>query len=377
MLYPQYRRFNENHQLFYKMTYEALLSGHDDNKKPYDRVFKSVDDAPQFSKVFEQFCALSYQDGVLEFDANTFEKYFNLITIHKEFKNPHKMNIKNFKHDVCSTACMMYERECDVFYIDPGFQEYLFSEYYVKADISEMDQLLSSLKNLSYSKVLKLDALEMLYSQCEDKFKEYLLIPFLSSVFTKKDTEAFERFLGQYFDEVHICVHDKKQELFMSATYDVEKVIYSDVENYPSSILMNFVLKMVGEHIDYSFAVHSSLVESIPENAEETGKLVARIKENDRKKIMQIDNKSSNLYESIRISHKQGYDHSWITDTDQNLICFGKKVKVDSYDFYESQESFMEMANDIAKQSNDTYNVFLKIEKYYKQLKREQHRRRR
>ena len=41
---------------------------------------------------------------------------------------------------------MMYERECDVFYIDPGFQEYLFSEYYVKADISEMDQLLSSLK---------------------------------------------------------------------------------------------------------------------------------------------------------------------------------------------------------------------------------------
>ena len=58
----------------------------------------------------------------------------------------------------------------------------------------------------------------------------------------------------------------------MSATYDGEKVIYSDVENYPSSILMNFVLKMVGEHIDYPFAVHSSLVESIPENAEETGK---------------------------------------------------------------------------------------------------------
>ena len=32
-----------------------------------------------------------------------------------------------------------------------------------------------------------------------------MLIPFLSSVVTKKDTDAFEKFLGQYFDEVYIC----------------------------------------------------------------------------------------------------------------------------------------------------------------------------
>lgn len=140
---------------------------------------------------------------------------------------------------------------------------------------------------------------------------------------------------------------------------------------------MNFVLKMVGEHIDYSFALHSSLVESIPENTEETGKLIATIKEIDSKKIIQIENKSSDLYEAIRISHKQGYDQSWITDADQNLICLGKTVKADSYDLCEFPESFMEMTNIIAEQSNDTYNVFLKIEKYYKQLKREQHRRRR
>ena len=53
--------------------------------KPYDRVFKSVDDAPSFQRYLSNFVPLSYQDGVLEFDANTFEKYFNLITIHKEF----------------------------------------------------------------------------------------------------------------------------------------------------------------------------------------------------------------------------------------------------------------------------------------------------
>lgn len=133
--------------------------------------------------------------------------------------------------------------------------------------------------------------------------------------------------------------------------------------------------KYADEEIDG--ATYSSLVESIPENTEEMGKLIATVKEIERMKIIQIENKSSDLYEAIRISHKQRYDHSWITDTDQNLICFGKTVKVDSYDLCESPESFMEITNDIARQSNNTYNVFLKIENYYKQLKREQHRRRR
>ena len=50
----------------------------------------------------------------------------------------------------------------------------------------------------------------------EDKFKEYFTHSFLSSVFTKKDTEVFERFLGQYFDEVHICVHDKNRNFHVS-----------------------------------------------------------------------------------------------------------------------------------------------------------------
>ena len=154
-------------------------------------------------------------------------------------------------------------------------------------------------------------------------------------------------------------------------------MLYPNYRRFNESVLMNFVLKMVGEHIDYSFALHSSLVESIPENTEEMGKLIATVKEIERMKIIQIENKSSDLYEAIRISHKQRYDHSWITDTDQNLICFGKTVKVDSYDLCESPESFMEITNDIARQSNNTYNVFLKIENYYKQLKREQHRRRR
>ena len=95
------------------------------------------------------------------------------------------------------------------------------------------------------------------------------------------------------------------------------------------------------------------------------------------KKVLLVDNKPTDFYEAIRISHKQGYDHSWITDKERNLICFGRTVKIDSYELCEFQDDYAELAKNIAEQSKDTYNVFLDIKKYYKQLKREQHRRER
>ena len=106
--YPAYKKFGANHLQFYKSAYEALLSGHDDNKKPYDRVFMSVDNAAQFSTVFKEFCAITFKDGALQFDSTSFETYFNQLKSHKAFENPNKMNVQNFKHDVCSTACIPF-----------------------------------------------------------------------------------------------------------------------------------------------------------------------------------------------------------------------------------------------------------------------------
>lgn len=133
------------------------MTGHDDNKKPYDRVFMSVDDANQFSTVFKEFCAITFKDGALQFDSTTFEAYFRQLKSHQTFENPYKMNVKNFKHDVCSTACMMYEKEYDIFYIDPGFQEFLFAEYYTQADLEEMKPLILISRLKSVTRLKKLE----------------------------------------------------------------------------------------------------------------------------------------------------------------------------------------------------------------------------
>ena len=98
--YHKFNKTDDSHIGFYRSAYEALLSGHDDNKKPYDRIFMSVDNAEQFTEVFSEFCARSYERGQHEFDDETFEALFKELVSYKGFENTHKMNRKNFQHDV-------------------------------------------------------------------------------------------------------------------------------------------------------------------------------------------------------------------------------------------------------------------------------------
>lgn len=257
MNYPYYKRFNDNPSLFYKAAYNALLSGHDDNKKPYDRVFKSVDDADQFSIVFKEFCAISYKDGVLQFDSNTFDNYFNILKSYQIFRNPYKMKLSNFKHDVCSTACMMYEKEYDIYYIDPGFQEYLFAEYYAQADILEMKELKNSLQRTSLDKLLRFEALEMLNKFSNLKFKSCVILPFLESIFDGKDEKSFLNFLKICFNDIYIINIDEVIKSFAMLNTGAEVLLMPRNENRPKTILLNYVLLLLGINPEYEFLLYT------------------------------------------------------------------------------------------------------------------------
>lgn len=257
MKYPTYKRFHSDHLLFYKSTYEALLSGHDDNKKPYDRVFMSVDNADQFSKVFKEFCGITYKDGVLQLDSPSFEEYFNKLKSHKVFENPHKMNLTNFKHDVCSTACMMYEKEYDIFYIDPGFQEYLFAEYYRSAEIEDIQELTESLKKTPYSKLLRFDALDMLSRSAELKFKTYVLVPFLDAICKGNDETGFINFINMCFNEINVVNVDEVVKAMYLLSSGATGLLYPQVENHPKTVLLNYVLKCMGEDHEFAYCLYT------------------------------------------------------------------------------------------------------------------------
>ena len=374
MNYPTYKKFGDNHLLFYKSTYEALLSGHDDNKKPYDRVFMSVDDDTQFSTVFKEFCAITFKDGMLEFDSSTFETYFKKLKSYSNFKNPYKMNVKNFKHDVCSTACMMYEKELDMFYIDPGFQEFLFAEYYVQADIEEMPQLLSSLKKLRGDKILRFDALDMLNDLAPEKFRLKVLLPFLNEIFKGDDEHSFIAFLDAFFDNVNISVHVRAAEIVVATAYGTNNIMSPQVENYPSTILLEYILKLIGIEGTYKYSLSSELFPLSTGEHDVTGKLIGEIVEIENEKALLVDSKPVDYYEMLKISHKQGYDATWLTTEEKDLLCFGSTITIDTYDLVTETDSYADLIKDTIQHSPSTYKLFQEIKKFHKVLKKEQHR---
>lgn len=341
MKYPSFKRFNEDPSLFYRVTFDALVSGHDDNKKPYDRVFMSVDDATQFTTVFKEFCALTYRDGKKVLENGDFSRYFGMLKSHKEFKNPYKMNEKNFLHDLCSTACMMYEKEYDLYYIDPGFQECMFADYYANAEPEEILELVTALQKTSFEMLERFDALDMFNKASELKFKFYVLLPFLDKIFkTKDDSKSFMNFLQVCFKSVNIVnVNEAMQVLFMSEL-GVNKLLYPREENYSKTVLLNYILRDIGVDPDYRFCLYAKELSvsgaemkalQIPNDANVTGMVIGQATELQGEKCLLIDCKPMDVYTQFKKEHLSGEQNVYLVDENKELICFGSRLTVTGY----------------------------------------------
>lgn len=375
--YSQYERYRDNSLLFYRAMYKEILTGHDDNKKPYDRVFKSVDDATQFTIVFREFCALTFRDGSRQFDSSLFEYYFNQLRLHKAFRNPHKMNSENFRSDLCSTACVMYEREDDLFYIDPGFQEFLFAEYYAQSGKEELKELLQSLKKLNYKQILRFDALDMLMSQAPEKFKLQVLLPFLENSLRGTDElHSFQTMLETCFDELHICICREASVAAAAAAVGATEIRLPRIDNYPSTILLNYILRLNGENEEHPFLLSTVEMPSGACAFSETGKLVGRIAQNSVERVLVIENLPLENYQYLQ-AQPANDGNGWLTDENGEPVCFGSCVEIDTYSLFDCPENYYELTSELKDNSPGTRSVFEKILRFRQTLKIERYRRER
>lgn len=201
--YPSYQSFYDRPHEFYRSAYDTILSDHDLEKSPLDRVFRSADSRDDFTDVFREFCAVSYVERKFQFNKMTFEAIFKKLKSTKQVANPRIMNKTNFLHDACATACMMYEAKSDILYIDPGFQQFLFAEYNYFAEPEEVEAMGKKLWTVPESEFNGGIAFEMLYELSDEKVEVCLDLPYLDMVFKDKtDEESFNAFLVHGFREI-------------------------------------------------------------------------------------------------------------------------------------------------------------------------------
>lgn len=212
---------------FYEIMYDMLIRVHDEEKSSFGRFFHSVSDGDEFTQVFREFCAKSYLDRCYKFDHRSFEWYFKKIKGKEELSNPGKFKLRAFQQDVCATACMMYEQDTGFYYIDPGFQDYFFAEYYYFADTESTKQMGRALWRLEPDMNRNLDAFKMFNSMSYEKFDVCLVLPYLDSIFRgKNEIDAFINFLTLGFGKLTYTVTDdslieKGMELSQTDKHDI------------------------------------------------------------------------------------------------------------------------------------------------------------
>ena len=195
---------------FYACMYDALVRVHDLEKEAFGRFFHSVIDPDEFTEAFRIFCAISYLNGTYEFTHQSFEKYFKEIKQQFKPQNPARFTPTTFLHDVCSTACMMYEEATGVYYIDPGFQDYFFASYYYNQDSDATKAMAQQLSIKTMNDIRNLNALMMLHQLSPEKTEVCIILPLLKDIFDNStDEQAFLKYLSAGFDHITFPVLDE------------------------------------------------------------------------------------------------------------------------------------------------------------------------
>lgn len=368
-----YRRFNKNdesHLSFYRSAYDALLSGHDDNKKPYDRIFMSVDNAEQFTEVFSEFCAKSYERGEHEFDEESFEALFKELTSYKDFENTHKMCKKNFQHDACSTACIMYEEkeEGKIFYIDPGFQKYLFAHYYINADdekTKEMGVMLNKTKRHAFDDY---EAFDMLYDKVRKKYELCVIFPFLKNIFQgKNDKEAFIKYLEYGYDQLlYTVIHEDEVEEKTgrkSSGYDLGVSNF----NEPRTVLLDYIFKIINHHHTAKF-VTSNISAEI--QGARFSPVYGRYEEKNGMKRLSL---GTLLTDQLMGESFGGITYEYITDRKGVPISLGGSYAVRTIDIAENSTKFDGLIDTMMFDGSELsfWKDFEGVKAYFNQLRKQ------
>ena len=365
--YDKLGAFFKEKTKFYDLVYRTVVCEHDKHKTSYARFFHSVADVDEFTEVFREFCAISYEEGVFEYTRTEFEYYFKRLTTPATLRNPHICTFNNFLHDACATACMMIEQDSGIIYIDPGFQEYFFADYYYLAPSDEVKEMGLRLCRVPASKFRGLSALEMLYGLSSDKVSLCLHLPYLDEIFRgRTEDEAFQDFLRLSYGVIEYSVMDSALFKKYYEEDEITNFTYPVSVTEPGNLLVLHMLRMFG--VADAFEA-SSANEAYRINELDVYTYVGEIVLNktDMKKYLSL-----HYFETSTLGSGEGngnpglYSRNFLKEG-QSLQLFGKIYRLDLNDSSESQYASV-VINMLKAEKSSVYKSFLRLQDYYKEL---------
>lgn len=227
MTYSSFGEVPAKMHVFYSKAYETMARLHDASKGSFKRPLHTNLTPEEFSKLFAQFCARTYTDEVLEFDARSFAAYMSKV-LNKADGEQRDIAPRDFLLDLTDNLCIMYHEGEKYYFIHRSFQEYFAalhfaSEYDAKLD--KIGKFFESMKNRSYTD----RTFDMLYDMIPEKVERFIFLPFLERYMEKINEKGSDAEYWEFLESMYPVLYHEEGTTGETYYNEAESFLYKQI----------------------------------------------------------------------------------------------------------------------------------------------------
>ncbi len=208
LTFEQYAEVPLKMHVFYREAFEVLAKRHDASKGAYKRALRTGLSVDAFADYFAELCFRSYNDEKFEMTSEEFDGYFHQLNA-RSAANDKKTTASDFREDLCSNLCLMYVEGNSYHFTHRSFQEYFCALFFSKQKdkfINKLGEFFEKHQRRMYSD----NTFFMLYDMVTEKVEEYILLPFLTTLFDKcKKSDGYWTFLEEMYPQITYSSDDE------------------------------------------------------------------------------------------------------------------------------------------------------------------------
>ncbi len=238
MTYDSYGDVPAKRHIFYRKAYEVMARLHDTTKGTYVRPMHTKLEPDELAQCFASFCAVTYQEGILEFTEEAFCSYMDKIIRKINEKNllngNHRLLIgataKEFLLDLTDNLCILYKEGERYYFIHRSFQEY-FCAVFIANQMDDKLYAFGQFFETQKNRAVGDHTFDMLYDMIPSRMDRYVFLPYLKELWAQYDQGyGYRSFLWHQYRNLYID----------------QGTVGKYYENDPKSFLYNFIINEQG-----------------------------------------------------------------------------------------------------------------------------------
>lgn len=208
---------------FYSKVYNTLAKQHNKSLTSEKKLYTNISYI-EFAELFAEFCAITFKDGICEFDEFILKDYIKKVVSKKKNED---VTLENLLFDLTVNMCLMFQTGDKYFFIHRSFQEYFTAVYFSSLSekkLVKLGELLNSRDKYNWKNVL-----DMLYELIPQKIEKCIFLPYLSSFFTNQN-HFDKKIYWNWLKSVYFCfmfVSNKYEYMLNSSGNIIYKKIFS------------------------------------------------------------------------------------------------------------------------------------------------------